>query len=122
MPEKPGIAHSGPRVQNVAVFRCVSIFVLAAVTSAYIGFAQEEHEHAGGKTSSTVPVAMRVDINRASVDELLKVPGVTRTWAQRIVKYRPYRTKLDLLEQGIVPGNVYAKMRDYVVAHKVKDK
>ena len=83
-----------------------------------VGAGQEEHEHAGGKSREAVPAQARIDINRASPDELMKVPGMTRTWALRIAKYRPYRTKLDLLEQGIVPGDVYRRIRDYVVAHK----
>lgn len=84
--------------------------------------AQEEYEHAHGKSAPVVAESARVDINRASVDELLKVPGMTRTWALRIVKFRPYHSKADLLEQGIVPGEVYERSRDYLVAHRVEKK
>lgn len=63
---------------------------------------------------------MRVDINRASVDELLRVPGLTRTWAGRIVRFRPYRTKQDLMERGIVPNSVYNRIKDYIIAHRDK--
>jgi len=66
------------------------------------------------------PREQRVDINQASVEELLKVPGMTRTWAQRIVRFKPYRTKQDLLDQGIVPGEVYNRIKDYVIAHQIK--
>jgi len=60
----------------------------------------------------------RVDINRASLEELIKVPGMTRTWAGRIVRFRPYRNKLELLDQGIVSGEVYNRIKDYVIAHR----
>jgi len=59
-----------------------------------------------------------VDINHASVEELLKVPGMTPSWAGRIVRFRPYRTKLDLVEYGIVTSQVYDKIKDYVIAHQ----
>ena len=59
------------------------------------------------------------DINRATVGELMKVPGMTQSWAARIVRFRPYRTKLDLLEQGVVPQEVYQRIRDGVIAHRV---
>jgi DNA uptake protein ComE-like DNA-binding protein len=59
-----------------------------------------------------------VNINRASVTELLSVPGMTATWAQRIVRFRPYRSKLDLLEKGVVSAEVYQRIRDGVVAHR----
>jgi DNA uptake protein ComE-like DNA-binding protein len=58
-----------------------------------------------------------VDINHASLEELLKVPGLTRPWAQRILRFRPYRSKLDLFQAGVLPGPLYYQIRDYIVAH-----
>jgi DNA uptake protein ComE-like DNA-binding protein len=62
----------------------------------------------------------RVDINRASLDALLKVPGMTRSWAERIVRFRPYHTKRDLLERGVVSSQVYSRIKDSIIAHKKK--
>jgi DNA uptake protein ComE-like DNA-binding protein len=67
-----------------------------------------------------LPPEQRIDINHASVEELLKVPGMTRPWAQRIVRFRPYRTKQDLIDQGVMPGDVYNRIKDYVIAHQDK--
>ncbi len=50
----------------------------------------------------------------------MKVPGMTRTWAARIVRYRPYRTKTDLIDRGIVTNQVYDRIKDYVIAHRAK--
>jgi DNA uptake protein ComE-like DNA-binding protein len=66
------------------------------------------------------PEEMRVDINHASVEELMKVPGMTRSWAGRIVRFRPYRTKQDLVEHGIVNSDVYQRIKDYIIAHREK--
>jgi len=60
----------------------------------------------------------RVDINHANVEELLKVPGLTPSWAGRIVRFRPYRTKQDLLDRGVLPSEIYDRIKDYVVAHR----
>ena len=60
-----------------------------------------------------------VDINRATVAELLKVPGMTASWAARIVRFRPYRTKLDLVDQGVVTPEAYQRIRDGVIARRV---
>lgn len=60
----------------------------------------------------------RVDINHAPMAELLKVPGMTESWAGRVVRFRPYRTKLDLLEKGIVSSAVYDRIKDHVIAHR----
>jgi DNA uptake protein ComE-like DNA-binding protein len=62
----------------------------------------------------------RVDINSASLDELLKIPGMTRTWAARIIRYRPYRGKNDLVDRGVVPSQVYNHIKDYIIAHRGK--
>jgi competence protein ComEA len=66
------------------------------------------------------PEEMRVDVNHAGVEELMKVPGMTRSWAGRIVRYRPYRTKQDLVEHGIVNSEVYERIKDYIIAHRQK--
>jgi competence protein ComEA len=62
--------------------------------------------------------AERVDINRASMNELMKIPGMKQTWAARIVRFRPYRTKVDLLDGGVLPSDVYDQIKDYVIAHR----
>lgn len=67
-----------------------------------------------------MPEEQRVDINRATLEELLRVPGMTRSWAGRIVRFRPYRTKVDLVERGIVSGEVYNRIKDYIIAHRAK--
>ena len=66
------------------------------------------------------PAGARVDINHASIDELMKIPGMTRSWAGRIVRFRPYRGKLDLVNRGVVTSQVYDRIKDDVIAHRVK--
>lgn len=85
------------------------------------GTAQYQDRDSRGvpKTSATAPSPeARVDINHATADELLKIPSMTRSWAGRIVRFRPYRTKQDLLEYGIVTSEVYDHIKDYVIAHR----
>jgi DNA uptake protein ComE-like DNA-binding protein len=87
------------------------------------GIAQH-HASAASSTptnSSTAPSPdQRVDINSATLEELMKVPGITRVWADRIVRFRPYRTKADLEDQGVLPADLYSRIKDYVIAHQIK--
>ncbi|HEX8711509.1 MAG TPA: helix-hairpin-helix domain-containing protein [Terracidiphilus sp.] len=69
---------------------------------------------------ATPPAENRVDINHATVEELMTVPGMTRSWAGRIVRFRPYRSKTDLVQRGVLPGEVYDRIKDYVIAHRAK--
>jgi len=71
-------------------------------------------------SQSTLPPEERIDINSATVQELLKAPGMTRTWAQRIVRFRPYHTKDDLVLRGIVTSQVYDRIKGYIIAHRDK--
>lgn len=70
------------------------------------------------KLGAVVAPEARVDINHASAEELAKVPGLTPSWAGRIVRFRPYRTKQDLLERGVLPSDVYDRIKDQIIAHR----
>jgi competence protein ComEA len=69
-------------------------------------------------SASAPPPEARIDINHATVKELLSVPGMTSTWAGRIVRFRPYHSKAELLDRGIVTMQVYGRIKDYVIAHR----
>ena len=70
-----------------------------------------------GKAAAT-PAAKQaqVDINSASAKDLAALPGVGDARAEAIVKGRPYKGKDELVEKKIVPQNVYAQIKDQIVA------
>ena len=97
--------------------------MMALLIACGVGAAQYQDQDTRGvpKTSSSAPPPeARTDINHATLNELLKVPGMTPSWAGRIVRYRPYHTKADLLDRGIVTSAVYDRIKDYVIAHRDK--
>ena len=59
-----------------------------------------------------------LDINSASAAELDALPGIGEARAAAIVKGRPYRGKDDLVQKGIIPKNVYDKIKDRIVARQ----
>jgi DNA uptake protein ComE-like DNA-binding protein len=78
--------------------------------------AREAYRSSEAPATDPVPPEARIDINHASEAELLKVPGMTRTWELRIVRFRPCRRKQDLLDMGVVSGEVYDRIKDHVIA------
>jgi DNA uptake protein ComE-like DNA-binding protein len=64
------------------------------------------------------PPEARIDINRASADELMKATGISRVWAERIVRFRPYRSKQALVDQGVISASLYDRIKDFVIAHR----
>ena len=92
-----------------------AILAVAALALCVAGVQQSS-----AKVPAAPPAEMRVDINHASIEELLKIPGMKRTWAERIVRSRPYRAKNELLDRGVVPSQIYDRIKDYVIAHREK--
>jgi DNA uptake protein ComE-like DNA-binding protein len=118
------VAHSPSHDEN-GVVRGIAISAVLALAVAGVSLLSPQqaqvHRPATSPAAHAVPPPdARLDINRASVDELMKVPGMTRSWAARIVRFRPYHSKVDLLEHGVLPSDVYDRIKDYMVAHRVK--
>jgi competence protein ComEA len=62
----------------------------------------------------------KIDINSASADQLKAIPGIGDTYAKKIIAGRPYTTKHQLVTKGILPTGVYEKVKDQLIAHRVK--
>jgi DNA uptake protein ComE-like DNA-binding protein len=99
-----------------------TVWAIAIVCMSLTTVAQYDRDSSGvPKTSANAPPPeARIDINHATEDQLLKVPGMTRSWAGRIIRFRPYRSKVDLIEMGIVPDYFYDRVKDYIIAHHEK--
>ena len=54
-----------------------------------------------------------LDLNKASVDELLKL-GIDREIGDQIVENRPYRNKLDLLSRMVIPEQAYNTIKHQI--------
>ena len=61
-----------------------------------------------------------IDLNSATKDDLMKLPGVGDATADKIIAARPFKTKAELLTKKIVTRAEYAKIRTHVIAKKAK--
>jgi DNA uptake protein ComE-like DNA-binding protein len=57
-----------------------------------------------------------VNINKASREDLLALPGITEHEADHIIASRPYDNADDLVHRHIIPESEYDKIRDQVIA------
>ena len=64
---------------------------------------------------ATSPVEL-LDINTATLDQLIALPGVGETYAKKIVDHRPYKSKYELVSHKIIPNATYSKIRDLIIA------
>lgn len=60
----------------------------------------------------------RVDLNSASKEELMKLPGVTDAVADKIIGARPFKSSLELKTKSLVTKAEWAKLASRVTAKK----
>lgn len=73
---------------------------------------------AGKAVAKSQAAGELVDINSASSEELDKLPGVGPARAKAIIANRPYGGKDDLANRKIIPPNVYAQIKDKIIARQ----
>ncbi len=78
--------------------------------------AESGASHPADPGKITSPSQGRVNINRAGIDDLQRLPGIGPAMAQRILRYRqekgPFRSAEQLLEIGGIGEKRLAEMRD----------
>jgi DNA uptake protein ComE-like DNA-binding protein len=57
-----------------------------------------------------------ININNASREDLLNLPGITQRDADRIIAERPFRSAHELVARHIIPESEYDKISDRIIA------
>ncbi len=97
--------------------RLAGVLLLSACCAS---IAASRTQVASAPVTATPHPTAPVDLNTASRAQLLALPGMGPVYVDRIVDGRPYTAKNQLTQRGILPVAAYLRLRDLVVAHRVR--
>lgn len=78
--------------------------------------AEKDAKAAAKPAAAAAKADDKLDINRAKVEDLMKLEGIGDVRAKAIVKGRPYKGKDELVAKNIIPQGVYDKISDQIIA------
>lgn len=61
----------------------------------------------------------KVDINSATKEQLMALPGIDDATADKIIAARPYKAKTDLLHKNVLTKTEYSKVSSHIIAKKL---
>src|ERR1700751_1599307 len=96
----------------------VALFVSISLTAGS-GWAQGKDtgkKAAPPATSTKQKTEQLMDINSASKQELMTLPGIGDAYSQKIIDNRPYRAKNQLVQKNIIPQATYDKISGQIIA------
>jgi competence protein ComEA len=98
----------------------------ALVMASSLSFAQAPDTNKSPSTKKEAPSASAtgkhelIDLNSATKEQLMTVPGIDDATADKIIAGRPYKMKSELKTKKIVPAAAYSKISSHVVAKHAK--
>ena len=103
-------------IRSIRISLAVALLLLAAGLPLAAQARPAAKDHAPSASSRAKGKLKPVDINGATKNELGFMLGIPEELAARIVAGRPYGSKAHLLTRNIVSAEVYAKIKDRVIA------
>jgi len=76
--------------------------------------------HTKSTSSKSSKPMSHIDLNSASREQLMTLPGITEASADKIIEARPFKSKDELRSKGIVTKAEYDKLASHITAKASK--
>jgi DNA uptake protein ComE-like DNA-binding protein len=93
----------------------ILILLVAVLAMTIAGTARPDEKNSSASAAGPAKSA-QIDINSATTDQLKAIQGIGDAYAAKIIASRPYKSKYELVQRKILPGHVYDKIKDQIIA------
>jgi DNA uptake protein ComE-like DNA-binding protein len=94
-----------------------ALLVLSMLAPAASAQAKKPAAKAGAASETA---ATLMDLNAATKEQLMTLPGIGDAYAAKIIAGRPYKAKNELVTKSIIPEATYKKIAAKVIAKQAK--
>ena len=109
-------ASTVTHTKNTPHMQAAGATTSAPATEAAKPAAKPAAKKAAGMAKAKAPAHDMVDLNSASKEDLMKLPGIGDAIAEKIIAGRPFKMKSELVQKKIVNSATYTKIKGWVVA------
>ncbi len=96
-------------ISKIVILFFISMFI------PFITFGADSKTPASGNVKEEL-----IDINSATKEQLMTLPGIGEAVASKIIEGRPYKTKLELTQRKIIPAATYKNIIYKIIAKEKK--
>ena len=102
--------------RKLAITLLALLVSISLTAGSALAQAKDTGKRAVPPAASAKQKAELIDINSASKQELMTLPGIGDAYSQKIIDNRPYRGKNDLVRKNIMPQGTYDKISGQIIA------
>jgi competence protein ComEA len=104
-------------VKRKSLLNLLAVLVTVCLSTGLV-FSQNTGKQAAPtkKAQTAEKKTEQIDINSASKQQLMTLPGIGDAYAQKIIDNRPYRAKNELVQKKLIPQATYDKISAQIIA------